>query len=162
MQWVCSLRDSLQGPDELTLPIRPTNRLPTSLNSSLAALKRGRPNGHREAPLLHLQLFKSSTGHSSMQIANRLILSAHSRLPENSNRLRITQPLPAVERSRNLWETTQQPRQIRRLLPRNNPQVRQPVHEKLHRQRHQQQPHDPDQDADTCFPQHCPDASCPS
>src|SRR5579872_4215960 len=30
MQWVCSLRDSLQGLDELTLPIRPTNRLPTS------------------------------------------------------------------------------------------------------------------------------------
>ena len=30
MQWVCSLRDSLQGLDELALPIRPTNRLPTS------------------------------------------------------------------------------------------------------------------------------------
>src|SRR5580704_12134613 len=99
MQWVCSLRDSLQGLDELTLPIRPTNRLPTSHNSSLAALKRGRPNGHREAPLLHLQLFKSSTRHSSMQIANGLILSAIARLPEHSNRLPIAQPIPAVERS---------------------------------------------------------------
>jgi hypothetical protein len=113
MQWVCSLRDSLQGLDELTLPIRPTNRLPTSHNSSLAALKRGRPNGHREAPLLHLQLFKSSTGHPSKQIANRLISHTVSRLPENSNRLRIAQPASAVERSRFLWETGSRAHRIR-------------------------------------------------
>lgn len=87
MQWVCSLRDSLQGLDELTLPIRPTNRLPTS------PLGAGH-KGHREAPLLHLQLFKSSTGHSSMQIANRPVLSALSRLPEHNNQARIAQPNP--------------------------------------------------------------------
>jgi hypothetical protein len=52
----------------LTLALRPTNRLPTS------PLGAGH-KGHREAPLLHLQLFKSSTGHPSLQLANRLVLS---------------------------------------------------------------------------------------
>src|SRR5690242_21510513 len=121
MQWACSLRDSLQGLDELTLPVRPTNRLPTSLYSSLASLKRAGPftlrsraQGHREAPLLHLQLFKSSTGHSSVQIANRLVLSALPRLPENNNPPPNTQPETAVETSPILWESPSHPLQTQR------------------------------------------------
>jgi hypothetical protein len=99
-----------------------------------------------------------------MQIANGLILSVLTRLPENNNQLRIKQPIPPVERSPILWETMPQVRQITAkfwLWPRNNPQIRQSIHEKLHGQRYQQQSHDPDQDADACFPQHCPDASRP-
>jgi len=97
MQWVCSLRDSLQGLDALSLAVRPTNRLPTS------PLGAGH-KGHREAPLLHLQLFKSSTGHSSMQIAKSLDSCAISRLPENSNGWRLLQPAAPVERGWFLWE----------------------------------------------------------
>jgi len=81
----------------LTLAVRPTNRLPTS------PLGAGH-KGHREAPLLHLQLFKSSTGHSSMQIAKSLDSCAISRLPENSNGWRLLQPAAPVERGWFLWE----------------------------------------------------------
>ena len=61
MQWVCSLRDSLQGPDALTAdpPYEPASHFPLGAGHK----------GHREAPLLHLQLFKNSTGYPAMQIA---------------------------------------------------------------------------------------------
>ncbi len=75
-------------------PYEPASHFPT----------RGRPKGHREAPLLHLQLSKSSTGHPSMQIANRLALSTVSRLPEHSNPSSFPQQAAAVESSRFLWE----------------------------------------------------------
>jgi hypothetical protein len=113
MQWVCSLRDSLQGLDELYAsypPYEPASHFPPS---KLTSLRRGRPNGHREAPLLHLQLFKSSTGYSSMQIANRLALSALLRLPENTNEPPSAQPALAVERAQLLWETASRVRSIR-------------------------------------------------
>ena len=70
--------------------------------------------GHREAPLLHLQLFKSNTGYSSMQLANRLVLSSVSRLPENINDPHIPQLTPPVERPQILWESPSDPRQFRR------------------------------------------------
>lgn len=69
--------------------------------------------GHREAPLLHLQLFKSSTRCSSVQLAIGLVLSTVSRLPENSNDPRIVQLRQPVERIPILWESTSSPRQIR-------------------------------------------------
>jgi hypothetical protein len=99
MQWVCSLRDSLQGSGcnlhNLVQPYEPASHFPY----------RAGHIGHREAPLLHLQLFKSSTRHPSMQIANRLVLSAVSRLPENINDPPIPQLAWPVERLLILWET---------------------------------------------------------
>ncbi len=44
-----------------------------------------------------------------MQIANRLISRTVSRLPENNNASRITQPEETVERTRFLWETLHRP-----------------------------------------------------
>jgi hypothetical protein len=187
MQWVCSLRDSLQGLDALNAcypPYEPASHFPT----------RGRPKGHREAPLLHLQLFKSSTGHSSMQIANRLDSRAVSRLPENNNGPRMTQPEVAVERGWFLWERPsgvhgirdeltgifskfsgkriRRSRAERKFSPvrhhygrevsgsGNHSQVGQTVHKKLHGQRHQQQTHDPDKDTDSRFSQYRLHSAC--
>jgi len=106
MQWGCSLRDSLQG-----LGMRLTQPRPT-LRTGFPLPTRGRPHGHREAPLLHLQLFKSSTRHSYVQLANRLVLSAISRLPENNNHPPTAQPDPPVERFPFLWESPSPPRQL--------------------------------------------------
>ena len=89
----------------LTLALRPTNRLPTS------PLGAGH-KGHREAPLLHLQLFKSSTGHPYVQLANRLVLSTVSRPPENNNDPHILQLTSPVERPPILWESPSTPLQI--------------------------------------------------
>jgi hypothetical protein len=158
----------------------PTNRLP------IFPLGAGH-KGHWEAPLLHLQLFKSSTSHSSMQTANRQVSCAVSRLPENSNPSSFLQPLAAVERPPLLWETLSNARQIRvnrasrshvcpekkppsclrfallshfcPLRPCDNAQIRQSVHKKLHSQRHQQQSHDSDQDTDTRLPKNGPNPS---
>jgi len=66
-----------------------------------------------------------------MQIANRLIFSPISRLPENINRPSLPQPIYPVESPHFLWESAE-------LLPRNQPQVRQSVHEELHGQSHKQ------------------------
>jgi hypothetical protein len=87
-------------------PYEPASHFPT----------RGRPKGHREAPLLHLQLFKSSTGHPSMQIANRLALSTVSRLPEHSNTSSFPQQGAAVESSRFLWERCSEAHEIKAKL----------------------------------------------
>lgn len=98
MQWVCSLRDSLQGLDELTLPIRPTNRLPTS---PLGA-------GHKATGRLHCYIcnfLRVAQATLQCKPRNQLVFRVVSRLPENSNRTRIPQPETAVERSRFLWET---------------------------------------------------------
>ena len=65
MQWVCSLRDSLQGLDELTLPIRPTNRLPTS---PLGA-------GHKATGRLHCYICNfSRVAHATLQCKSRMAL----------------------------------------------------------------------------------------
>ena len=73
---------------------------------------RGRP--HRPpggSTATHLQLLKSNTGYPSMQIAKRLVLSAVSRLPENSNHTPIAQPNQPVERPPFLWESPFHPLQ---------------------------------------------------
>src|SRR5487761_2390183 len=65
----CSLKDSLQGLRGLASP-DPTNQLPTSLIGQAT-----RPPGGSTAyflPTAHLQLSKSSTGHSPLQLADRL------------------------------------------------------------------------------------------
>ena len=86
MQWVCSLRDSLQGEGvRLTLP-RPTLRTGFPLPTW------GRPQRPPGGSTAHLQLFKNSTGHSLMQIANRLISCVLSRLFELISGPGIVQP----------------------------------------------------------------------
>jgi len=65
----------------------PTNRLPTSLKGQAT-----RPPGGSTA---HLQLFKSNTGYSRMQIAKTLDFTRCLRLPENNNGPQITQPKAA-------------------------------------------------------------------
>jgi hypothetical protein len=105
MQWVCSLRDSLQGLDQLFAsypPYEPASHFPLGAGHK----------GHWEAPLLHLQLFKSSTRHPYVQPANRLVLSSFSRLPENNNQPGIAQPNSPVERRPVLWESPSSPRQF--------------------------------------------------
>ncbi len=157
MQWVCSLRDSLQGLDELTLPIRPTNRLPTS---PLGAGPKA--TGRRHCYICNF----SRVAHATLQCKSRIALF----LAPFRDFLRIPTARGRCNPKR-LWkgvgicgkhclDRTRSGISIS-LRPRNNPQIRQPIHEKLHGQRHQQQPHDPHQDANSRLPQHRPHPSRP-
>ena len=68
MQWVCSLRDSLQGLDELSLPTDPTNQLPTS---PLGA-------GHKATGRLHCYIcnfLRVAQATPRLQLADRLSLT---------------------------------------------------------------------------------------
>ena len=185
MQWVCSLRDSLQGLDPQTAgpPYEPASHFPLGAGH----------NGHREAPLLICNFLRVTQATLRCKSRNRLISCALRDLVENNNGPLITQPKAPVERRRFLWETASEPRQLglkacsepdqncRKLILRtantrptfsfsdleppsgtgNNPQIGQSVHEELHGQRHQQKAHDSDQDPDTSLPQHGPDPACP-
>lgn len=55
LQWLVLCGVPYRGPGDAINAIStdPTNQLPTSLDFSSASPNRGRPNGHREAPLLH-------------------------------------------------------------------------------------------------------------
>lgn len=106
MQWCCSLWDSLQGLDELTLPIRPTNRLPTS---PLGA-------GPKATGRLHCYICNFlRVAQATLYCKSRNRLNSHtvSRLPENNNQLRITQLEPTVESGRFLWESRSEGHEIR-------------------------------------------------
>ena len=105
----------------LTLP-RPT------LRTGFPCPARGRPSRPLGGSTAHLQLFKSSTGHSSMQIANRLDSRAVSRLPENSNGARIAQPDMTVERRQFLWERSPGVHEIRAARPPIKPRFLRPRH----------------------------------
>jgi hypothetical protein len=120
MQWVCSLRDSLQGLDELTLPIRPTNRLPTSLYSSLAALKRAGPTATGRLHCYICNFLRVAQATPRCKSRNRLNRRAVSRLPENINGPRTMQLMLAVERKRFLWET---PSHARGISTKNAPDI---------------------------------------
>ena len=83
----------------------PTNRLPTSpIGQATKATGR-----------LHCYIcnfLRVTQGHSSVQLANRLVLSTVSRLPENTNDTHILQLTCPVERPLFLWESPSKPLQI--------------------------------------------------
>ena len=86
MQWVCSLRDSLQGSRVRFTRPRPTLRTGFPLPTW------GRPQRPPGGSTAHLQLFKSNTSYSGMQIANLLISRMVLRLFENTNGPPSAQP----------------------------------------------------------------------
>lgn len=102
MQWLVLSRVSLQG-FQGHLP-HLTQRTSSITLASHFPL-RGRPYGHREALLLTLQLFKSSTCHSRLQPERTRNVLALLQLSENTKARTRTQGPKAVETFRNLWET---------------------------------------------------------
>ena len=89
MQWVCSLWDSLQGLGvRLTLPH-------LTLRTGFPLPLKGRPHGHREAPLLICNFLRVTQATLGCKSQKRLISRAVCDFPENNNGPRITQPKAA-------------------------------------------------------------------
>ena len=91
MQWVCSLRDSLQGSRERSSLPRPT------LRTGFPLPTRGRPQGHREAPLLICNF--SRVAQATLQCKSRIGIN----LRLNRDFLRISTGLQSCK-TKGLWK----------------------------------------------------------
>jgi len=80
----------------------PTNQLPTSLRFRLISPNRGRPNGHREAPLLHysnsLRVPQGTPVCNPQQTEKPLTCGHLLRPVENTNRMAKSQPRHPCEK----------------------------------------------------------------